>query len=180
MSSTSTTRSLVAALTLSAAGFATYVGYEGWSDTAKPPVPGDVPTYGFGTIKGPDGKPLKGGEKISPHQAVKLAARDVAVHEGALKRCLAGVLLTQGEYDALVSLDSNTGGVCASSIPAKLRAGDYAAACKTILQFDNFCTKPKVRVNGKLTCPAGALKKLPGLTVRRQAEYRTCMGESNA
>jgi lysozyme len=156
----------------------TYIGYEGFSETAVPPVAGDVPTYGFGTTRGPDNSPLRGGEKITPPAAVALALRDVEAHEGILKKCLAGVALYQHEYDAFVSLELNTGAVCGSSIPAKLRAGDYAAACKTILDFDGFCTKPKVKnAAGKRVCPPGAMKKLPGLTKRRQAEYQTCIGD---
>ncbi|MCL1861806.1 MAG: lysozyme [Proteobacteria bacterium] len=167
------------ALAVSAAvGFGAYVGYEGYSDTAKPPIAGDVPTYGFGTTRDAAGNLLKGGEKIAPPQAVKLALRDVAVHEERLKKCLIGIDLAQNEFDAYVSLELNTGAVCASSIPGKLRAGDYAAACKTILDFDGYCTKPKIRnAAGKAVCPPGAMKKLPGLTKRRQAEYRMCLGE---
>jgi lysozyme len=173
------TRLSVAALALSAAGFAAYVDYEGFAPVAVPPVAGDVPTYGFGTTRGPDGKPLKGGEKITPPQAVKLAVRDVAVHERGLKACLSGVLLHQHEYDALMSLTLNVGAykVCNSSIPGKLKAGDYAAACRTILDFGNFCTKPRIRVEGRAVCPLGALKPLPGLMARRQKEYRMCLGE---
>jgi lysozyme len=168
-------RLTVAALALSATGFAAYVGYEGFSPVAVPPVAGDVPTYGFGTTRGPDGKPLKGGEKITPPQAVKLALRDVAVHEREFRGCLSGVLLYPHEYDALMSLTLNVGAhaVCNSSIPAKLKAGDYVAACRTILDFGKFCTKP--RIHG--ICPVGALKPLPGLMARRQKEYRMCLGE---
>lgn len=172
-------RTVAAGLTLSLAGFAGYTTYEGWSDTAVPPVPGDVPTYGFGSTRGPDGQPLKGGEKITPPAAVRLAVRDVQAHETGLKKCLAGIYLAQHEFDAFMSLDLNTGAVCASSIPGKLRAGDYAGACKTILDFDGYCTKPKIKnAAGKKVCPPGALKKLPGLTKRRQAEYQTCIGEA--
>jgi lysozyme len=174
-------RALITTLTLSATGFAAYVGYEGFSPVAVPPVAGDVPTYGFGTTLGPDGKPLKGGEKITPPQAVKLAVRDVEVHERRLKACLAGIKLYQHEYDALMSLGLNVGAqkVCNSSIPEKLKAGDYAAACRTILDFGNFCTKPKIRVEGRTVCPPGALKPLPGLMARRQKEYRMCLGEDH-
>lgn len=169
-----TARLLVATLGLSAAGFVGYVGHEGWSQTAVPPIRGDVPTYGFGTTRGPDGKPLKGGETITPPRAVTLALRDVRAHEGALKKCLTGVLLYQHEFDAFMSTELNTGAVCASSIPGKLRAGNYTAACGAILSFNKFCTAKKV--NGK--CPAGALKELPGLTERRKREYKTCMGDA--
>jgi len=171
------TRITVYALCFSAAGFVGYLEREGYAPVAAPPVVGDVPTYGFGSTKNTAGQPLRSGEKITPMKAVQLAARDVAVHDGRLKKCLDGVIITQNEYDALLSLELNTGGVCGSSIPGKLRAGQYAAACQTILDFDGFCTKPKVKVGGKLTCPAGARKRLPGLTARRRTEYAQCMGQ---
>jgi lysozyme len=174
-------RSLAAGLAMTAAGFAAYLTHEGYSPTAVPPVAGDVPTYGFGTTRGPDGKPLRGGEKITPPAAVKLALRDVTVHEGGLKACLHDVMLAQHEYDALVSLALNvgTGAVCGSSIPGKARAGRYAEMCKTILDFDGFCSQPKVRKAGRLICPPGAWTRLRGLTLRREAEYKTCMGEND-
>lgn len=176
------TRALAAGLVMTAAGFAAYLAHEGYSPTAVPPLPGDVPTYGFGTTRGPDDKPLVGGEKITPPAAIKLAMRDVTVHEGGLKACMSGVMLAQHEYDALMRLALNvgTGAVCASSIPAKARAGRYAEMCKSILDFDGFCSRPKVRKAGKLVCPPGAWARLRGLTLRREAEYKQCVGETNA
>jgi lysozyme len=175
-------RTLAATLAMAAVGFAAYVDHEGYAPVAKPPVPGDVPTYGFGSTRGPDGQPLKGGEKITRAEAIELAKRDVTVHEREFRRCLDGVRLYQHEYDALMSLALNVGAavVCRSSIPAKLRAGDYAAACATFLEFNKFCSRPRMLVAGKRVCPPGALKPLPGLTKRRQQEYRMCMGENHA
>ncbi|MDR2208841.1 MAG: glycoside hydrolase family protein [Azoarcus sp.] len=178
-----TARAAAAGLTLSLAGFAGYVAYEGYSATATPPVKGDVPTYGFGTTRSPDGKSLKGGEIITATEAVRLAVRDVTTHESGLKRCMGDVKLTQNEFDALMSLALNVGptAVCNSSIPAKGRAGDYEAMCKAILDFDKYCTQPKTRNSaGKLVCPPGALKPLKGLTARRKKEYLHCIGLAEA
>ncbi|MDR1710008.1 MAG: glycoside hydrolase family protein [Candidatus Accumulibacter sp.] len=170
----------IAGLALSLAGFAAYTQYEGWSGVARPPVRGDVATYGFGSTRGPNGEALHGGERIDPPRAVALAVRDVREHEARLKRCLEGVQLSQAEFDAFMSLALNVGSakVCASSIPAKLKAGQYDAACRTILDFGKFCTAAKV--DGK--CPPGALVELDGLMKRRRAEYRTCIsgGENRA
>ncbi|MDR2261563.1 MAG: glycoside hydrolase family protein [Azoarcus sp.] len=179
MTTGSKTRAAIAALAVSATGFAAYLGYEGWSGTATPPVKGDVPTYGFGSTRGADGKPLRGGETISPPQAVRLALRDLQAAEGGLRKCLDGVELFQHEYDAYASLALNVGhaAVCASSIPAKLRAGEYTAACRTIQDFSKFCVKPKTRdARGKLVCPAGALREIRGLRTRREREYLMCTG----
>ena len=81
-------RIAVAALGLSAAGLVGIAHYEGYSDRAISPVPGDVPTIGFGSTRHADGRPVKLGETIPPPKALALAARDVAVKEGELKRCL--------------------------------------------------------------------------------------------
>jgi lysozyme len=157
-------------LTLSAAGLIYgVVAYEGYTDKAIQPVPGDVPTYGFGSTVQTDGKPVRMGDTIAPPAALTLMARDVAMKEGALKVCFGNVLLTQGEYDAYVSLAYNVGAaaVCRSSIVGKLKAGQYAAACKTILDFRN--------VQGRNCCLPENARFCGGICTRRQKEYRTCV-----
>ena len=52
-------RIAVAALGLSAAGLVGIAHYEGYSDRAISPVPGDVPTIGFGSTRHADGRPVK-------------------------------------------------------------------------------------------------------------------------
>ena len=70
--------------------------------------------------------------------------------ESQLKRCITADLY-QHEYDAYVDLAYNVGAaaVCRSSIPAKLAAGDYEAACRTILDFKKVqgrdCSAPQNR-----------------------------------
>lgn len=145
----------VAALALSAIGFAGIVAHEGYSDKAIIPVPGDKPTIGFGTTEG-----VKAGDTITPPKAVIRALTDVQKYEGALRQCVK-VPLSQNEYDAYVSLAYNIGpgNFCGSSLVAKLNQQQYPEACAEILRWDKFAGKP-----------------LPGLTKRRQDEYRTCMG----
>jgi lysozyme len=173
-------RTSVAIAALSAAGYGGIVAYEGWEGTARPPVKGDVPTVGFGSTRHADGRQVRAGETIAPPEAVRLALSHIAKDESRLKACFGPeTRIAPREWDAFVSLAYNVGtsAVCASSIPGKLEAGDYAAACRTILDFDQFCTRPKIKdAAGKLVCPQGAKKRLPGLTRRRAAEYRACMG----
>ncbi|MDR2674865.1 MAG: glycoside hydrolase family protein [Opitutaceae bacterium] len=168
----------IAVITLAAAGFGGIVAWEGYVETAAPPVKGDVPTYGFGSTTHADGSPVKAGEKITPPAAVRLTLAHIAKDETELKRCFGQeTLIAQHEWDAFVSLAYNVGpgAVCASSIPGKLKAGNYEAACKTILDFNAFCTKPKVKsLTGKMICPPGAKRVLAGLTARRNAEYQLC------
>jgi lysozyme len=149
-------RMLIAALSLSAAGFVGIVAHEGYSDKAIIPVPGDVPTIGFGTTDG-----VKLGDTITPPKALARALNDASKFEGALKRCVT-VPLHQHEYDAYVSLAYNIGpaAFCNSTLVKKLNAEDYAGACDEILRWDR----------------AGGVK-LRGLTIRRQKEYQQCLGK---
>lgn len=152
---------------------------EHFTSTAIRPVPGDVPTYGFGSTVRADGKPVQMSDKITPPAALQLMVRDVSAKESVLRSCI-DAPLHQYEYDAYVSLAYNVGAeaVCSSSIPRKLAAADYVGACRTILDFDGFRdrSKPKVKnpKTGKMEYP---LVKLRGLTIRRNEEYRLCMGE---
>ena len=151
-------RLAIAALTLSVGAFVGIVGHEGYTERAAPPVPGDVPTYGFGST-GPD---VKAGDRIDPVRAVQRAARDVTRFEGAIKACVT-VPLYQHEYDAFVSLAYNIGpaAFCGSTLVRKLNAGDYDGACAEILRWDRFKGQP-----------------LSGLTKRRRAEAAQCRGEA--
>lgn len=150
-------RVAVAALSLSAAGLVGVVVHEGYKEKAYTPVPGDVPTIGFGTTEG-----VKLGDTITPPQALVRALQDVKKFEGAIKQCVK-VPLHQYEYDAYISLSYNIGAhaFCNSTLVKKLNAQDYTQACLEILRWDKFKGKP-----------------LRGLTIRRQQEYKQCIGEA--
>lgn len=128
---------------------------EGYRDTAYIPVPGDVPTIGFGTTKN-----VRMGQRIEVTQALTSALIDVQRFEGAMKRCVT-VPLHQYEYDAYVNLTYNIGegAFCRSTLVRLLNREDYNGACKQILRWDKFKGRP-----------------LRGLTVRREKEYAMCMG----
>lgn len=151
----------IAALGLSALGFAAIMSHEGYVETAAPPVAGDVCTNGFGTTRNADGTPVQCGDRTTPVKAIQRSLADISQFEGALRRCVK-VPLAQHEYDAYLGLAYNIGAAnfCGSTLVARLNAGDYAAACREILRWDKFKGRP-----------------LPGLTRRRQAEYRGCLGE---
>ena len=148
-------RIVIASLTLSAAAFGGLVAYEGWCGSACIPVPGDVPTIGFGTTEG-----VRMGDTITPQKAVQRALQDVAKVEGAVKQCVK-VPLHQHEYDSYIQFSYNvgSGAFCGSTLVRKLNAGDYSGACSELLRWDRFQGKP-----------------LRGLTLRRQSEYTKCMG----
>lgn len=151
----SSPRTTVAALSLSAAALVGIAVHEGYRPVAYTPVPGDVPTIGFGTTQG-----VKLGDKTTPERALIHLLGDVDKFSAAVRSC-ANVPLHQFEFDAYVSLTYNIGptAFCGSTLVKKLQAGDYESACKEILRWDKFQGRP-----------------LPGLTKRRQAEYKTCTG----
>jgi lysozyme len=150
-------RKHIAALALSASAFVGLAVHEGYSDRAYTPVPGDVPTIGFGTTGG-----VKMGDTITAPQALMRALQDVQKFEGALKKCVK-VPLHQYEYDAYTSLTYNIGenAFCGSTLVRKLNAQQYAEACEEIKRWDKFKGQP-----------------LRGLTIRRNKEYQQCIGAS--
>ena len=155
-------RIAVAIMSLSAAGFAGIVLQEGYTDKAVIPVPGDVPTIGFGTTEG-----VKLGDKITPPQAIGRAVRDINKFEGALKQCVT-VPLSQSEYDVMISVAYNIGpsAFCKSGIVRKLNAMDYDGACAEIMRWRFFQGKDCAIPSNKCS----------GLYSRRKIESEQCRG----
>lgn len=153
-------RASLGGLVITGALLVSLAQHEGWMDTAAPPVKGDVCTNGFGTTRRPDGTPVPCGEKVTPPVALDRLLTDVSRFDARLKQCIR-VPLAQHEYDAYLSLAYNIGpaNFCGSTLVKKLNTTDYAGACAEILRWDKFKGQP-----------------LPGLTRRRQAEYRQCLG----
>ena len=148
-------------LTISAMALVAIAAYEGFKKDAYIPVPGDVPTIGHGTTRYESGAPVKMGDTVTRERALELLRNDADEFAQAVRRC-APVPMYQHEFDAFVSLTYNIGegAFCGSTMVRLLKAGDYAGACKQILRWDKFNGKP-----------------LRGLTLRRQKEYATCIGE---
>lgn len=159
-------RTTLAALSLSAAALVGIVMQEGYTDRAVIPVPGDVPTIGFGTTQG-----VKMGDTTTPPKALSRALSDMQKFEGALKQCVT-VPLHQHEYDAFVGFSYNvgSGAFCRSSMVKKLNAGDYPGACREILRWTYFQGKDCAAPENARLCG--------GLAKRRQDEYRQCIGEA--
>ncbi len=146
----------IASLVVSAAalvGIATHEGYRG--EAYRDAV--GVPTIGFGETAG-----VKMGDKTTPGRSLVQLLGSTNRHADAIRKCIA-VPLYQHEFDAYVSLSYNIGpgAFCQSTLVKKLNAGDYAGACEEIKRWN--------RAGGKV---------LPGLTKRREQEYRLCKGET--
>lgn len=150
------TRIKVAALALSAAGFVGVVLHESYTESAVIPIPGDVPTLGFGTTEG-----VRMGDRTTPPKALVRALSDLAKYEGAVKKCV-HVPLFQHEYDAATSLAYNIGttAFCNSTVVKRFNAGDYAGACAAFEMWN--------KANGRV---------VRGLAIRRAQERAQCEGK---
>jgi lysozyme len=148
-------RITVAALTLSAAGLVGIALDEGYTDRAIIPVPGDVPTVGFGTTGG-----VRLGDTITPPRALQRLAADASRFEQAVRRC-APVPMHPHEFDAWVSFTYNVGenAFCESTAARKLNDFDYIGACDEMLRWVN----------------AGG-RQVRGLVLRRERERAQCLG----
>ncbi len=151
------TRQSVGGLGIGAALLVSVMMYEGYTDTAVIPVPGDVPTIGVGRTEG-----VHMGDKTEPVREMMLLLKNLDKYGNGIKACI-NVPLYQYELDAFVSLAYNIGinAFCNSTLVKKLNAGDYSGACEQIMIWDKFKGKP-----------------LKGLTNRRNEEYRTCRGSA--
>lgn len=145
-------RKHIAALSISIACITAIASNEGFRGYAyRDPV--GIPTIGYGETNG-----VKMGDKITQREALDRLKVSANEHGQGMAKCIK-VPLSQNEYDAYVDFTYNVGvgAFCRSTLVKKLNAGDYAGACKELLKWD--------KAGGKV---------LPGLTKRRQEEYKLC------
>jgi lysozyme len=122
--------------------------------------PAGVWTIGWGHTRG-----VQPGMRISGERAAELLAEDIAEVERELPSVI-HVNLTQGQWDALVSLCFNLCGGAARlprtcpHLVASVNAGDFASAARQFLNINH--------------AAGGAV--LPGLTRRRQAKSKMFLG----
>lgn len=149
-------RRSVAAIVASATVLVGIAVHEGYREIAYIPVPGDVPTIGFGDTHG-----VQMGDATDPVRALIRLGEHVDNVQHKMRTCMDAVPLYQYEWDAYVSLAYNigSGAFCGSTLVKRLQVGDYDGACAEIRRW--------VYHKGRV---------LPGLVSRREAEYRMCMG----
>nr|WP_034279174.1 lysozyme [Alkanindiges illinoisensis] len=130
-------RILITSLILSAAAFVGVVRQEGYTEDAKVPVKGDVPTYGFGTTIKQNGQPVKLGDRTTPVKAVEDAYAHLSKDEKLFKASLPNVLLSQGEYDTYLDFTYQYGMATwnKSSMRREILNGNYRAACDALLKY---------------------------------------------
>lgn len=151
-------RKWIAALVISAAGVVGIAQWEGYTDRAIIPIPGDVPTIGYGTTVYPDGTRVQLGDTTTRQEAVAYMRHDLDAFEKGVKWCVK-VPLKQTEYGAYISLTYNigVGAFCGSTLVRLLNAGDYAGACAQISRWN--------RAGGRV---------VQGLVNRRAKERAMC------
>jgi lysozyme len=165
-------RLAVGILTLSAAGYGALVGYEGFIEKARPPIPGDRPTVGFGSTYWEDGRAVKQGETITPHRAIRLSISHIGKDEAVLKKCVTGDMYPE-EWDILVDFAywRGSGGACRSEVVKNINQGNYVAACGAYLNLDSRRAAGKdckIKANG-----------CGGVWNRAQERYNKCMALQN-
>jgi len=114
--------------------------------------PGGVLTIGYGHTSAAGKPDVVRGMRITEREAEDILRRDLAKFEARVNK-LVKVPLTQGQFDALVSFDFNTGALHSSSLLKKLNAGEHSRVPAQLMRW----TK-------------GGGRELPGLVRRRRDE----------
>ena len=162
------------ALVVAAIVTAQLIPEEGFEPVARPPIPGDRCTYGYGSTFRADGSPVECGETISRGSARGLLITTVKdKYEAGINACAGDIPMLPREKAILVRLAYQNGvkAVCGYSIIRLFRAGEYEAGCETIVTISRLqgrnCALPENRYR-KDGCN--------GLMNRREQQMRQCLG----
>lgn len=157
-------RIAVAALSMSAAALVGLAVSEGYEPVARPPLPGDKLTIGFGATEN-----VKAGEATTPVRALVRLLNDANKYEKGVQRCVK-VPLYQHEFDAYVSFAYNLGvaNFCGAAFVQKLNAGDYEAACNGLA----------FHPDGRPAWSHFQGRFVEGLHKRRLRERAQCLGDA--
>jgi lysozyme len=151
-------RTTVATMVLAASTLVGIAVHEGYKEEAYIPVPGDVPTIGFGSTKN-----VHMGDKTTPTRSlVRLLEEVDSIYAQGVRRCITAPMY-QYEFAASVSLAYNIGvqAFCGSTVAKRFNAEDYAGACAAFDMWN--------RQGGRV---------LPGLVKRRAEERAICEGRA--
>lgn len=162
-------RILAAAMTVSAAGFASWQASEGFTSKAVIPTKGDVPTIGHGSTRYEDGSRVKMGDTITRERAAVLARNLMRKDEQQFAATIPGVKLHQEEFDVYLDFvgQYGIGNWRKSSMRRELQAGNYVAACKALLRY---------RFAAGYDCSTPGNKRCWGVWTRQLERYGKCMG----
>ncbi|GAA5003170.1 lysozyme [Acinetobacter puyangensis] len=158
---------LVSAVSLGGVAFT--AGYEGF--TSKPVIPtkGDVPTIGHGTTVYPNGQKVKMTDKaITKQEAAYFLKDHMNKNQKGFNQSLSGVKLSEQEYDLYNDFVYQFGLASwkNSSMLKNLKAGQYVAACKSLLKWKYVAKRDcSVRSNNCY-----------GVWTRQLDRYNKCIG----
>lgn len=164
-------RIAASALTLSAAGLATWFASEGFTPKPMIPTKGDRPTIGFGSTRYEDGTPVRMTDPpITRERAADLARNLHSEEEARFKASIPGVRLTQGEFDLYLDFVGQYGAAnwSRSSMRRHLQAGEYRAACAALLRY---------RFAAGYDCSTPGNRRCPGVWTRQLERHAKCMAE---
>lgn len=161
-------RVLVAAMGLSAAGFISIIGNEGYTDSAVIPTKNDRPTVGFGSTFHEDGSPVKLGDKTTPVRALIKAQAHIGKEEKRFQQSLDGAYLNQVEYDLYLDwvYQYGSGKWNTSSMRRNILAGEYRKACDALLLY---------KFSGGYDCSTPGNKRCAGVWTRQLERHELCM-----
>jgi GH24 family phage-related lysozyme (muramidase) len=162
----------IAALVLSAAGFAGIAVNEHYTDTAVIPTRNDRPTVGLGSTFRDDGTPVRMGDTITPVKAIVRSINHIARDEAGLKRCVSAPM-SQAEYDVLVDFAYQYGvkTTCSSSIVLYTNASRYAEACDAYLRY---------KYSGGYDCSVPGNRVCAGVWKRNVERRARCLAGGSA
>lgn len=162
-------RVLVAALSISAAGFVGWMTNEGFSSAPIIPTKGDVPTIGHGSTRYEDGTPVRMTDPpITRERAAILSRNLMSEDEKRFRASISGVKLFQEEYDLYLDFvgQYGIGTWRKSSMRRELLAGNYEAACEALLMY---------RYAAGFDCSTPGNKRCWGVWKRQIERHDTCM-----
>jgi lysozyme len=102
---------------------------------------------------------VKKGDTTTVEKSLQRTLREISTYEGAIKQCVTEPI-TQGMYDAAVSLSYNIGAsaFCGSTAVKRWNAGDLAGGCAAFRMWN--------KAGGKVNA---------GLVARREKEVAMCL-----
>lgn len=156
-------------LTISAAGFSAWVGYEGFSNTPTIPTKGDVPTIGHGSTRYEDGTRVKMNDPpITKQRAEQLARNLMSGDEKLFRNSIPSVSLHQEEYDVYLDFvgQYGIGNWRSSSMRRQLQAGHYRQACDSLLKW---------RFAAGFDCSTPGNRRCPGVWTRQLERHDKCI-----
>ena len=161
-------RMAVGLLTVSLAGFGTWMTNEGFTSVAVIPTKGDVPTLGHGSTRYEDGTRVRMGDTITPQRAEVLARNLLTQDEKLFAASLPGVKLHQEEFDLYMDFVGQYGiGTWRAGSPRRdLLAGNYVQACHNLLKY---------RYAAGFDCSTPGNKRCSGVWIRQLERHAKCM-----